>query len=51
MAQLPGRVAIGLRLLERGGRRALLDFYRTAPQPVRARLRESSSQAVRAVIE
>jgi hypothetical protein len=51
MAQLPGRGAIGLRLLERGGRQALLDFYRTAPPPVRTGLRESPSQAVRAVIE
>ena len=51
MAQLPGRAAIGLRLLERGGRKALLDFYRTAPPPVRERVRDSPSQAVRAVIE
>lgn len=51
MAQLPGRAAIGLRLLERGGRRALLDFYRSVPSPLKARLRESPSQAVRAVIE
>ena len=51
MAQLPGRAAIGLRLLERGGRSALLDFYRSAPAPLRARLRESTSEAVRSAIE
>ena len=51
MAQLPGRAAMGLRLLERGGRDALLDFYRSAPPPIRTRLRESPSDAVRAVIQ
>lgn len=51
MAQLPGRAAIGLRLLEQGGRTALLDFYRSVPPALKARLRESPSQAVRAVIE
>jgi hypothetical protein len=51
MAQLPGRAAIGLRLLERGGRDALLDFYASAPPPLRARLRESTSEAVRSAIE
>lgn len=51
MAQLPGRAAIGLRLLERGGRSALLDFYRSAPPPLQARLRESTAEAVRSVIE
>ena len=50
MAQLPGRAAIGLRLLEQGGRTALLDFYRSVPPALKARLRESP-QAVRAVIE
>lgn len=33
-----------------GGKRALLDFYRTAPPPVQQRLRESPSQAVRAAL-
>ena len=51
MAQLPGRAAIGLHLLERGGRSALLDFYRSAPAPLQARLRESTSGAVRSAIE
>ncbi len=51
MAQLPGRQPMGLRLLERGGRQALLDFYRTAPPPVRRRLEESPSAAVRDVIK
>lgn len=51
MAQLPGRAPVGLRLLERGGRQALLDFYGSAPPPVRQRLCESSSEAVRSVLE
>ncbi len=51
MAQLPGRQAFGLRLLERGGRQALLDFYRSAPAPVRHRLEESSSLAVREALK
>lgn len=51
MAQLPSRAPMGLRLLERGGRRALLDFYRSAPPPVRERLRGSPSAAVRAVLD
>lgn len=51
MAPLASRAPTGLRLLERGGSKALLDFYRTAPTPLKVRLRESSSQAVRAVIE
>ncbi len=51
MAQLSGRQPIGLRLLERGGREALLDFYRGAPTPVRRRLEESPSAAVRAVVK
>ena len=51
MAQLPGRAATGLRLLERGGLSALLDFYRSAPPPLQARLRESTSEAVRSTIE
>lgn len=51
MAALPSGAPMGLRLLERGGTRALLDFYRTAPPPLKTRLRESSSPAVRAIIE
>lgn len=47
MAALPSRQPIGLRLLERGGRQALLDFYRGAPAPVRRRLEASPSAAVR----
>ncbi len=47
MAQLSGRQPMGLRLLERGGRQALLDFYQGAPPPVRRRLEESPSAAVR----
>lgn len=47
MAKATGRAPIGLRLLERGGTGALLDFYRTAPPPVRQRLRDSASDAVR----
>lgn len=50
MPQLPGRGPMGLRLLERGGRQALLDFYRSAPPPLRARLRQSQSDAVRAAL-
>src|SRR5713226_6895849 len=51
MPPLSGRQAIGLRLLERGGREALLDFYRGAPPPVRRRLEESPSVAVRAAVK
>lgn len=51
MAALPSRDPTGLRLLERGGKQALLDFYRTAPPPIRTLLRESPSQAVRTTIE
>lgn len=36
--------------LLRGGQAALLDFYRSAPPPVRQRLEASESQAVRAVL-
>ncbi len=50
MAALPGTSPVGLRLLERGGRQALLDFYGSAPPPVRQRLRESPSEAVRGVL-
>jgi AhpC/TSA family len=51
MAQLPTRGAIGLRLLERGGKQALLDFYHSAPAPLKKRLRESPSQAVSTIID
>lgn len=51
MAPLQGRQAIGVRLLERGGHQALLDFYRGAPPPVRQRLAESPSAAVREAIK
>ncbi len=47
MLREPGRKPMGLRLLERGGPRALEDFYRSAPQPVREALRSSPSVAVR----
>jgi peroxiredoxin len=47
MADEPGRSPIGQRLLDRGGLRALEDFYRTAPPPVREALRNSRSSAVR----
>jgi peroxiredoxin len=40
----------GLELLERGGRRALLDFYRSAPPPLQEMLRRSPSTAVAAVV-
>ena len=50
MAVLPSRAPMGLRLLERGGQQALLDFYRDAPPPVQKRLQESASEAVRSVI-
>lgn len=51
MAQLPSRGVSGLRLLERGGRDALVDFYRTAPPPIRTLLRQSPSDVVRSAIE
>ena len=51
MAQLPSRTPTGLRLLERGGKQALLDFYRTAPPRIKTRLRESPAPAVRAITE
>ena len=41
---------MGLRLLERGGARALRDFYRSAPRPVSEALRSSASEAVREAI-
>ncbi len=50
MAQLPSSQPMGLRLLERGGQRALLDFYSSAPPPVRRRLEDSPSAAVRAAL-
>lgn len=42
-------VGFGHRLL-RGGRQALLDFYQSAPPPVRAQLEASTSPAVRHLI-
>lgn len=42
---------LGLRLLERRGSQALLDFYRSVPAPIRKRLRESPSEAVRDALE
>jgi peroxiredoxin len=50
MAMLPSQTPTGLRLLERGGRQALLDFYRSAPTPFKKRLEESASAAVRSVV-
>jgi len=50
MVREPGRKPMGQRLLERGGVRALEDFYRSAPPPVRDNLRTSTSAEVRAVI-
>jgi peroxiredoxin len=50
MVALPGRAPTGLRLLERGGCQALLDFYITAPRPFQRRLEDSASEAVRSVI-
>jgi hypothetical protein len=44
------RKAAGLELLERGGERALLDVYRSAPAPTRSGLDGSGSPAVRAVL-
>lgn len=37
--------------LLRGGTRALLDFYTTAPPPVQERLRQSPSEAVRSALQ
>ncbi len=51
IAQLSGRQPIALRLLERGGRQALLDFFRSAPAPVQHRLRESASEAVQPIVK
>ena len=47
MARERGRSPIGQRLLDRGGLRALEDFYRTATPPVREALTSSPSSAVR----
>lgn len=47
MSREPSRVPIGLRLLQRGGRQALLDFFNTAPNPVQKRLLASPSAEVR----
>jgi thiol-disulfide isomerase/thioredoxin len=50
MLREPGRRPTGQRLLERGGLRALADFYGTAPAPVQLALRTSPSAAVRAAV-
>ncbi len=50
MARLPGRRPMGSRLLERGGRQALLDFFETASDPIRNAFRTSADPKVRAVI-
>jgi Iodothyronine deiodinase len=50
MLRAPGRRPTGARLLERGGVRALEDFYRSAPGPVRDSLRNSESTEVRSAI-
>ncbi len=47
MVREPGRAPMGLRLLQRGGRQALLDFFDSAPGPVRQRLLDSPSVEVR----
>jgi peroxiredoxin len=44
------RKPFGLGLLERGGRRALLDFYLTAPPPIQEMLRSSPTASVRTVV-
>lgn len=51
MPQVASRVAVGLRLLERRGRSAVLDFYRSAPPPLQVQLGESTSEPTRSVIE
>lgn len=50
MLREQGRRPTGQRLLERGGRKALADFYRSAPAPVQGALRSSPSAEVRAAI-
>ena len=50
MLREPGRRPMGGRLLERGGIRALQDFYRSAPPPVRKALQTSPSEGVRKAI-
>ena len=45
----PGDRPMGEGLL-RGGKHALLDFYRTAPSPVQKRLQQSPSEQVRAAL-
>ena len=47
MVREPGRAPIGLRLLQRGGRQALLDFFNSAPQLMQQRLLTSPSAEVR----
>lgn len=50
MLREPGRRPTGQRLIERGGPKALEDFYRTAPAALQDALRNSASGEVRAVI-
>lgn len=49
MARVTGRGGFGHGLL-RGGTQALLDFYRSAPPPVRERLETSESEDVRSIL-
>src|SRR5579859_8111886 len=50
MLREPGGRPTGQRLLERGGLKALGDFYQTAPTPLQNALRNSASIDVRAAI-
>jgi peroxiredoxin len=47
MLREPGRRPLGQRLIERGGLKALRDFYQTAPAALQDALRNSSSTEVR----
>jgi len=51
MVREPGRAPMGLRLLQRGGRQALLDFFDSAPDPIRQRLLTSPSGEVRSALD
>lgn len=46
----PPRDPAGVAFLDRGGKQSLLDFYLTAPPPMRARIEASESTDVRAVL-
>jgi hypothetical protein len=50
MLREPGGRPLGQRLIERGGLKALQDFYRTAPAALQEALRNSPSKEVRAAI-